>query len=79
VLSESKTPRPRLWAAVERAWHMRKCKPDSGLGFQVKVHETFSIAPSLGEANGVFDPGEAKIVRHEENLAVFSRGTLFLC
>jgi len=34
--------------------HMRQSRPDSGLGFQVKVLETFELASSsLGSAGGV--------------------------
>ena len=63
-------------AAVERTWN-KKVKAGFWFSFQVKLQKTFQIAPSPVEANAVFDPGEAKIVRHEENMGVFSRDDFF--
>ena len=35
--------------------HSRQSKPDSELGFQVKVHQPFQVVPDLGDFGDVAD------------------------
>ena len=63
-------------AAVERTWD-KKVKAGFWFIFQVKLQKIFQTDPSPEEANALFDPGETNIVRHEENLGVFSRYDVF--